>query len=180
MSDTPVEGNPNLEQLRAKAARADELEKQLAERDRTETFSGLNIESGQGKMLADLYKPEGGYTREGFQEFAASYGVELESLSTNAAPPTPEPVPQGEAAPVATPEEQQHFQTQGMLSDNVINQETPDDPLREGWAEREQLLKDGAKPEKGDIAVLQGIFGAAANGDPNALYNQAEWRERNQ
>ena len=47
MADTP-EGNSNLDQLRAKAARVDELEKQIAERDRQ--IRELELELAQTKL----------------------------------------------------------------------------------------------------------------------------------
>lgn len=174
---TDPAGNSNLEQLRAKAARADELEQKLRDRDRQDTFSGLNVTDGQGKMLAELYEQQGGeFNRDAFAQFASGYGVELESLS-NTPPPAPPAEQQVAPAPVATPEEQAHFQTLDTLGTEVVNQETEEDHARAGWQRRDELLKSGGRAEKADLEVVRGIFGAANAGDPKYLYNQAQWRE---
>jgi len=191
-SESNESSNPNLERLRQKAARADELEAQLRERDRKDAFAGLNIESGPGKMLADMYQPGEGesFSREGVAKLAETYGIKLEDLSTSPPPPQQEAPPTQGQEPVAQNQQSpfagsdgQHFETQTQaVSGGEEAGATPDvataNPVTLVNDAFQGAKRDGAPTTQAQVAGVGAIFQAAAAGNPDVIYDQERWREQ--
>lgn len=174
--------NPNLEQLRAKAAEADELRAELRRRDEAEAFSGIDITQGPGKLLKDAYKPEDGkFTRAGLAAFAEQYGMDVTKLGVKDPAATEgDPAPRPDNKMILSPEEARHQQ----LSDSISSsggEPNPDtgDVFDKAYGAFDGEMKSGKTREKAATAMVGTIFTAAAEGNKQVLYDQAEWRERN-
>lgn len=166
--------NANLEQLRKKAERADELEKQLALRDKQDAFRAAKIdfEAGPGKLVWDTFKAEGPITADSVTAYAAQYGVAP-------TPATPAPTDSGGTPPPnMTEAERAHF---ALVNQPGSTESDPASQLPVGErsfkaftdAQRAGNTRDAAQ-----LAGLGAIFQAAADGDQSVLYDQARWREQ--
>jgi hypothetical protein len=166
--------NANLEQLRKKAERADELEAKLALRDKQDAFRAANIdpEAGVGKLVWDSFKAEGEVTPDSVRAFAEQYGI-------TPGAPAPEPsVSSDTPTPNMSDAERAHF---AMVNQPGSIESAPDAQGPIGDRAYKAFMdekKAGMRSERAAVAGLDVIFGAANNGDRSVVYNQAEWRRQ--
>jgi len=169
------EENANMAQLRAKADRADQLEAVLALRDKQDAFraAGLDITAGPGKLVYDTFQPgEEPVTAESVLAYASQYGVGPAQIPT----PVPQPnIPT--PAPQLNAQEQAHFQ---MVNAGVGSEPNPTDgPVGEQSHQAfDAQLKDGVPRDRAAMAGLDALFGAAAKGNTDAIYDQGVWRSK--
>lgn len=171
----------NLAQLRAKAERADQLEAQLALRDKQDAFraAGLDPTSGPGKLVFDTYQPgDQPIDAASVLAFAGQYGIAPVTTSEPApieqAPPslgTPSIPP-----PQLSPQEQTHF-----ALTSAANGAEPDPnsvPIgKRAYAAYDEQMKNGRPQDVAAIAGIGALIGAAASGDPAAIYDGQKRRD---
>lgn len=166
----------NLEQLRAKAARADELEAKLAAREKQDAFraAGIDPTSGPGQLLFDNFSAEGDLTADVVRAEAEKYGIK----PTTNEPSTP--APQENPAVNERPQQDLSFFED---TSSIATGSSTDAPKAGGFA----LAKDafttvrgrGGNDEDAAKAAIAEVMTAAAEGDTSVIYNQEEWRRTN-
>lgn len=179
-TDTTGSGDSNLERLREKAARADELEAKVMTMEKNAAFkdAGIDVSEGKpGKLLFDSFAPgEGGFTSDAVLAYATQHGM----APAAAVPPTPE----GEAeppsgAPIAE-NEQQFFKDAGHIAGGVDATKLEANPIEDSYKTfTAQMTEGGSTRKVAATAAMQDIFKGAAAGDQRVLLNDAKWREDN-
>lgn len=171
------EENANLAQLRAKADRADQLEARLALMEKQEAFrtAGLDISAGPGKLVFDTFQSgDQPVTAESVLAYASQYGV---APAQSQAPAPTAPAAGNTPPPQLTPQEQSHFQM--INAGTGTEPSTIDGPVGDrAYSAFDEQLKAGVPRDKAAMAGLDALFGAAAKGNTDALYDQSAWRAK--
>ena len=168
-NDASSDKDANLDQLRAKAERSDELEAQNRSLLKREAFreAGIGFSEGTGKLIFDTFSAEE-MTAEAVAGYAAGYGV---TPSGDTSDPTPKPDPQRNA-------EQEFFDTTQRAGSGGEPTGQAEDGVEAGYNAYEAERKGGARREKAAAAGFGKMLEAAQAGDSKVVYDQAEWRER--
>lgn len=179
--------DPNLEQLRAKAARVDELERANLEKDKRLAFleSGLGIpEKGPAKLIFDTYRPgeDEPITAASVLAYAEQYGVTPESLRPVEAATQEEPTVEADKTDARRAEQAdrnaaaaEHFSAAQRAASGTESTPGSGNAYVDAYKEFEDEMQQGATREKAAGVGFGAILAQAREGNQSVVYDRDRW-----
>lgn len=162
MSDTE-NTEPTIQQLRDRAARASELEKSEAAKDRQIAFLKAGIDPDDSRMSYFVNGYQGELTKEAIVAEGTKAGFIVEASPE---PPAEEAPPaEGRTAPTADQQEMEAINDSVRQDTAPVGSPPEEDPMAVGFREFHNDIKDGRRRPDAASQVIGRIIGEAASGN---------------
>lgn len=160
-----TEEQPSIQELRDAADRGREATKRAAEleRDNAMLRAGVPTDTPLGQMFARAYDGQ-------LEPDAVKAAWAEVAPSTESTPPPPEETEQVNESERQAETDTRRTLTTGGAGESV-GTPPPTDPVKKGYDDFQEALRDGQSRERASAAVFGNILTAAASGDERVIFS---------